>query len=263
MTNNPRQYQVEAIVIKKTRLGEAGRILTLYTAKRGKLQGIAKGISKTKSKLSGHLELLSYSQISLVRGKNLDTITGSQTIESFLPLKSSLEPLSYGIYFSELLNHFCREGDACHPLFVLSINTFKELCQPDCNYELVRYYYEMKLFNETGYRPCLRECVTCRQLIKATTNHFIASAGGILCASCAARRYINYPISVNALKVLRVLQEEDYTTARRLKLSPSLYQEVSRLTGHYISYILERDVKSLSWLEEIRKHTVTRQSALL
>ncbi|MBG7617392.1 MAG: recombination protein O N-terminal domain-containing protein, partial [Chloroflexi bacterium] len=49
MTNNPRQYQVEAIVIKKTRLGEAGRILTLYTAKHGKLQGIAKGISKTKS----------------------------------------------------------------------------------------------------------------------------------------------------------------------------------------------------------------------
>ncbi len=122
MTDNPRRYQVEAIVIKKTILGEAGRILTLYTRQRGKMQGVAKGVSKTKSKLSGHLELLAYSQVSLARGKNIDTIIGSQTIDSFLPLKSRLEPLSYGLYFAELLNHLGSEGDSCPPIFNLMIS---------------------------------------------------------------------------------------------------------------------------------------------
>ena len=79
----PRTYQTEAIIIRKTKLGEADRILTLYTPDLGKIQGIAKGVRRPKSRLSGHLELLTHSQVTLVRGRgNLDTIIGSQTIDS-------------------------------------------------------------------------------------------------------------------------------------------------------------------------------------
>ena len=57
----PRTYQTPAIVIKKTKLGEADRILTFYTPEMGKIQGVAKAVRKPSSKLSGHLEMLSYS----------------------------------------------------------------------------------------------------------------------------------------------------------------------------------------------------------
>ncbi len=40
----PRNYQTEAIIIKKTKLGEADRILTLYTPHLGKIQAVARGI---------------------------------------------------------------------------------------------------------------------------------------------------------------------------------------------------------------------------
>jgi len=86
----PRTYQTEAIIIKKIKLGEADRILTLYTPHLGKIQGVAKGVRRPRSKLAGHLELLTHSQVSLARGRNLDTISGSQTIDSFLPLKSEV-----------------------------------------------------------------------------------------------------------------------------------------------------------------------------
>jgi recombinational DNA repair protein (RecF pathway) len=46
----PRTYQTSAIVIKKTKLGEADRILTLYTPELGKIQGVAKEIQKLDSK---------------------------------------------------------------------------------------------------------------------------------------------------------------------------------------------------------------------
>lgn len=81
----PRNYQTEAIVIKKTRLGEADSILTFYSPHMGKIQGFAKSLRKPKSKLAGHLELLTHSLVTFARGRNLDTITGSQTINSFLP----------------------------------------------------------------------------------------------------------------------------------------------------------------------------------
>ena len=38
----PRTYQTNAIIIKKTKLGEADRILSLYTPDQGKIQAVAK-----------------------------------------------------------------------------------------------------------------------------------------------------------------------------------------------------------------------------
>jgi DNA repair protein RecO (recombination protein O) len=89
--SEPRDYKTEAIIIKNTRLGEADRILTLYTPHLGKIQAVAKGVRQPKSKMSGHLELLTYSMVSLARGKNLATVTGSQTINGFLAIKDDLE----------------------------------------------------------------------------------------------------------------------------------------------------------------------------
>ena len=113
----PRDYQTEAIIIKKTKLGEADRILTLYTPGLGKIQAVAKGVRRPKSKLSGHLELLTHSQVTLARGHNLDTVTGSQTINSFMPLKTDLWLTSYALYITELVNQFTAEHVADERLF--------------------------------------------------------------------------------------------------------------------------------------------------
>ena len=78
----PRLYQTPALIIKKIKLGEADRILTLYTPEMGKIEGVAKAVRRPNSRLSGHLELLTYSQVTLARGRNIDTIIGSQTINA-------------------------------------------------------------------------------------------------------------------------------------------------------------------------------------
>ena len=105
----PRNYQTEAVIIKKIKLGEADRILTLYTPDHGKIEAVAKGVRRPKSKMAGHLELLTHSQIRLARGRNLDTIIGSQTIESFMPLKNDIWLTSAGLYAVELINQFTVE----------------------------------------------------------------------------------------------------------------------------------------------------------
>ena len=62
----PRNYQTEAIIIKKIKLGEADRILTLYTPHLGKIRAVAKGVRRPRSKMAGHLELLTHSLIFLI-----------------------------------------------------------------------------------------------------------------------------------------------------------------------------------------------------
>jgi len=250
--SKPRNYQSEAIIIKKTKLGEADRILTLYTPHLGKIQAVAKGVRRPRSKLAGHLELLTHSQVSFARGRNLYTITGSQTINSFLPLKSDLQLTSYALYTTELVNQFTADHIENHPLFQLLLDTMHRLCQGSDN-ELVLRYFELQLLNQVGYRPQLHQCVSCRSRLEPTTNSFCPSAGGMLCPSCRQSQPLTYPLSVNGLKVLRLLQNSDYYTASRLRLTPELSRELEGVMRDYTRYLLEREVKSATWLDTLSR----------
>ena len=250
----PRNYQTEAIIIKKTKLGEADRILTLYTPHLGKIQAVAKGVRRPRSKLSGHLELLTYSLVSLARGRNLDTVTGSQTINSFLPLKSDLWLTSCALYITELVNQFTADHVENYPLFRVLLETMGELCRAD-NRELTLRYFELHLLNEVGYRPQLQQCVACQTPLEPVTNSFCPRTGGMLCPNCHPGQPFSYPLSVNAQKVLRLLQNSDYNTANRLKIDAELSRELEIIMGNYLKYLLEREVKSAAWLDTLREES--------
>ena len=249
--SKPRNYQTEAIIIKKIKLGEADRILTLYTPHLGKIQAVAKGVRRPRSKLAGHLELLTHSLVSLARGRNLDTITGSQTINSFLPLKSDLQLISYGLYATEQVDQFTAEHIENYPLFQLLLETLHQLCQAGDN-ELALRYFELHLLTQVGYRPQLQQCVSCRQPLQPTTNAFCSSAGGMLCPDCCPSQPLTRLVSVNALKVLRLLQSNDYNTIVKLKMNSVLSHELEAVMRDYVKYLLEREVKSVAWLDVLK-----------
>jgi len=256
--SKPRNYQTEAIIIKKIKLGEADRILTLFTPHLGKIQAVAKGVRRPRSKMAGHLELLTHSLVSLARGRNIDTITGSQTINSFLPLKSDLRLTSYALYTTELVNQFTADNVEDYPLFQLLLETMHRLCQGGDN-ELVQRYFELHLLNEVGYRPQFEQCVSCRSMLKSTTNSFCPGAGGMLCPGCRQSQPLTYPLSPNALRVLRLLQNNDYSTVSELKINPELSHRLEMVMRNYLRYLLEREIKSAAWLDTIREQT--RQAA--
>src|SRR3989304_3228661 len=156
----PREYKTEAVVIKKTKLGEADSILTFFTPRLGKIQGFARSLRKPRSKLAGHLELLTHSTVSFARGRNIDTITGSQTIDAFLPLRDDLWLTPCGLYVAELVNQFTADHEENFAVFQLMLDTLNRLGE-ESNKELVLRYFELHLLESAGYRPQLRECVTC------------------------------------------------------------------------------------------------------
>jgi DNA repair protein RecO (recombination protein O) len=254
---------MEAIIIKKIKLGEADRILTFYTPHLGKIRAVAKGVRRPRSKLAGHLELLTHSLVSLVRGRNLDTVTGSQTINSFLPLKSDLQLTSYALYATELVDQFTADEVENQPLFQLLFDTMERLCQFGAD-ELILRYFELHLLNAAGYRPQLQQCVSCHSPLEPTINSFCSSAGGMLCPDCYQSQPLTYPLSVNALKVLRLLQVRDYATVSKLKMNQELSQELEGVIRNYLKHLLEREVKSTAWLDTLREQkTMLDRAALL
>ena len=248
----PRNYQTDAIVLKKTKLGEADTILTLYTPDRGKIQGFARSLRKTKSKMAGHLELLTHSHVTFARGRNLDTITGSQTIDSFVALKNDYKLMSYALYIIELVNQFTPEHYEDYNLFRLLLETLKNLCQADDIETLLRFF-EIHLLGEVGYRPQLQHCVNCRKELEPVTNTFSPASGGVLCPDCSYKSAsVLFSLSVNALKVLRFFQNNDYDTASRLKVPVELSTELEKIMRGYIRYLLEKDLRSVAWLDSLK-----------
>jgi DNA repair protein RecO (recombination protein O) len=249
---DPREYQTEAVIIKKTKLGEADSILTFFTPHLGKIQGFAKSLRKPKSKMAGHLELLTHSAVSFSRGRgNIDTITGAQTINAFLPLRNDLWLTSCGLYVIELVHQFTAEHQENYGLFQLMLETLERLIQAD-NKELALRYFELHLLESVGYRPQLKECVTCHHPLDPTTNHFSPSAGGMLCPGCNLNQSFSYPLSVNAQKMLRLLQNEDFSVAARVKIDAELAREMENVISGYFRYLLEKEVRSAAWLDTLR-----------
>jgi DNA repair protein RecO (recombination protein O) len=257
----PRSYQIEAIVIKKTRLGEADRILTMYTPDRGKVQAVARGVRKPGSKMAGHLELLTCSKVWLARGRNLPTITASQTINGFMPLKSDLVLGSLALYATELVNQFTADQDKNLPLFDLLLGTLEQLCQTG-NRELVLRYFELRLLEYVGYRPELIKCVSCQRDLVPAVNTFSPGTGGMLCPACSSSQPFGYPLSVNAQKVMRLMQTSDYATMLRLRVNAELNLELKQALAGYIRYLLEHEVKSAGWLDSLGNTVAGTEQAL-
>ncbi|MFC2070541.1 DNA repair protein RecO, partial [Chloroflexota bacterium] len=220
----------------------------------GKIQGFAKSLRKPKSKMAGHLELLTHSLVSLARGRNIDTITGSQTISSFLPLKSDLELTSHALYAIELINQFTAEHNENYLLFKLLLETLERLCQSN-NRELTLRYFELHLLNSVGYRPQLQQCVHCKTKLEQVQNYFSPATGGVLCPDCSYSQILTYSLSVNALKVLRLFQSSDYGTVNRLKITPELSRELELVLRNYLRYLLEREVKSVAWMDALKSES--------
>ena len=247
-----RVYQTEAIIIKRIKLGEADRILTFYTPDLGKIKAVAKGTRRPKSKLGGHVEVLTHSLLMLARGRNLDIITQAQTIDNFLPLKDDLGRIAYGLYISELVDSFTAEHVENHRLFDLLLETLNQLCQSKDS-EFILRYFELHLLDHLGYRPQMQQCTSCNAPLQPVSNFFSSSQGGVLCNDCGYQEPLARPLSLNALKVLRLWQNCDHTTARRVKVNSQLSLELEQVMREYLKYLLERQLKSTAWLDKLKR----------
>ena len=251
----PKVYKTEAIVLKHINLGEADKILTLYTPNLGKFSAIAKGVRRPRSKMGGHLELLTQCSLMLARGQNLEIITQSETISSFLPLRNDLWRTSLALYAAEMVAQFTAENVENYRIYKLLLDTLHRLSETD-NGDLTLRYFELNLLTHLGYKPELHHCLGCKSSLEPRGNFFSSSGGGVLCPACREKEPLSQPISLNGLKVMRFLQESDYSKASRLSINQDLSRELEGLMRHFIRYILEREVKSVAWLDRLRREHV-------
>ncbi|PIP75008.1 MAG: DNA repair protein RecO [Candidatus Levybacteria bacterium CG_4_9_14_3_um_filter_35_16] len=143
-------YKTEGIVIKRRNLGEADKILTIFTKRYGKIQVKAPGIRKINSRRSPHVELLNYSAISLYYGKNLPILIEAKTIEPFSDIKSDLKKISSAYHICELVDNLCPDNQENWDVFMLLKETLSLIIITIDPEKIIRAF-EIKILVQLGF----------------------------------------------------------------------------------------------------------------
>jgi DNA repair protein RecO (recombination protein O) len=248
----PRVYSTEAIVLRARRMGEADAVLTLLSGDRGKFDAVARGVRKPTSRKSGHVEPLTHARLLLAHGTNLDIITQAEARHTYLPMREELRRLGAGLYTAELADRFTVEHEECYGIYRLVLQTLERLSD-GADVDVVLRYFEANLLVEAGFRPQLDQCVTCGEELRPVVNAFSVTGGGVVCPGCRPPASGLPPISVNALKVLRLLVRGPFEQVARLRLNESLMNELESLLRLAVYRQLEREPRSLQFLRELRR----------
>ena len=262
-----RLYRTDGIVMRRRNQGEADRVLTLCTPL-GKIEVIAKGARKLRSRKAGHVELFSHSHFVISRVPNSwDIVSQADTVEAHKLLRDDLLRGTYARYAVELLDRFFTQGEGGQALFDLLDHTLTWLCE-DSDLDLIARFYEQHLLGLAGFRPEVFRCVgehpmhtplrPREQPDDERSFGFDPERGGALCRACDADRGGQQGIvdlSADGLWLLQECQRRPYARLRTRKVTPKLHAEVERVMQHYITYHLERGVKSGAFLRQLKRRT--------
>ncbi len=251
MPDRERSFRVEAIVLRHIDWGEADRILTIFSLEMGKLRLLAKGVRKPRSRKAGHLEPFTRVSLQLARARDFPIITQAETLEAYPPLREDLLMPSYAAYVVELLDRFTYEEGENRGLYRLMASTLSRLSAGH-NPDLVIHFYELRLLDLVGFRPHLFHCANCGREIQAQDQFFSPVHGGVLCPDCGRSILGVKPVSMNALKYMRHFQRSSYAEASKAVISTLSYREIENLMQDYITYYLERNLNTPSFLRRAR-----------
>ncbi len=180
-----RTYKTQAIVLRSMRFSEADRILHLYTADRGRIGAIAKGVRKTKSRFGARLEPLSHVELLLHEGSGeLQTITGVDLLHSHHAVRESSYRLNAGLIGAEAMLRLFGEPEANERAFTALarfLDLLEEVSAPAggrSELDSLVLSFQLKLLWLAGYLPHLTSCVECGERELAG---FSARAGGAIC----------------------------------------------------------------------------------
>src|SRR5215831_1935277 len=122
---HPRVYATEAVILRRIDFGEADRILTLFTPTYGKVRAVAKGVRRTTSRLAGHLEPFTRTQLLLATGRDLDIVTQAEARERLDALRDDVWHATGAWYVAELVDRFLEDADPHPRLYRLFVHTLE------------------------------------------------------------------------------------------------------------------------------------------
>jgi DNA repair protein RecO (recombination protein O) len=164
--------------------------------------------------------------------------------------------MSRAVYVAELVDKSTPEQQPNRALYELLLQTLRQL-PTTTQIDVAVRWFEMQSLTALGYRPQLDRCVRCQAELMPTANYFSGVAGGVICQSCAGNGLIVRPLSLNALKVMRLMQHSYVEQVLQIRIDSALAEEIEGHLREYLYTVLERQMKSTAFVQMLKREALT------
>lgn len=238
----PREQQLQAIIIKKQPFNEADEIITMLTEEAGKIRAIAKSIKLGSSKLQQSLQPIFLNRVQLAGNGNLPKVIGAQTVNSFPVLQA--EPSRVRVWFvlAELVNKALPDEQKNQPLFALVVDYLQFLNSPHISEEVLSaslLKFKIQFMELIGLQIHAPEAS-----MNETGILFSANRGGFYLGRQASD---SSAVSQPTWQAFNTLRSISFAAIRNQLVDTS---QLQNLVNDFISYQLEREIKSDRFLAE-------------
>lgn len=151
-----KSFKAKGFVLKRINIGEADRLVTLLTPDQGKIQVLAKGVRRTKSRRAPHLELFNFVNVVLHQGTQWPIVTEATEGVTSLGARNSLMLTTYLFYIAEVIDRLLPENEP-HPEAYFLVDDFltEALAKSssDDDYQQIAKEVVLRLLWDLGYLP--------------------------------------------------------------------------------------------------------------
>jgi DNA repair protein RecO (recombination protein O) len=243
--------RVEGVVIRTRDLGEADRVVTLYTREKGKLTAVAKGARRPRNRFASLAQVPVYGKFALFQGRGLGTLSQGELITSFKSVRADLTRTAYAMFLAELYDHMMEEGEPAPDLFSLLLSTLHVIDQPQSiDLETLFASFQLKFLALMGYGLQLDRCVRCGD-DRESTPHVSPRLGGLICEACLPEAADAVHVSAGIVQIMRRLFKADYRVLASLRVSQRDQRVIKRIIRDSLEFQLSRPLKSLDFLESM------------
>ena len=177
--------ETEAIVLRTYRLGEADKIVSLFTRQFGRLRAAATGAQRPKSRYGGSLEPLSYVRLWLFERENRDLLrlNSAELVESFFDMQKDYRVQVAVQYLVEVSERILPEREVNERAFRLLLAVGRALKRSgEVDRPLV--YFDYWLLRLAGFLPDLGHCAACGKGLGDRPGYYGRGSEGLVCVDC-------------------------------------------------------------------------------
>ncbi len=240
-------YKTEGVVLRTRNLGEADKIVTIFTKTRGKVVASARGARRTRNRLLGSTQVFTLGRYLIFEGKSLDILSQGEIINSFQSLREDLDKMAASMYVCELVDTFVEEAEANPATFALICNTLRTIDSGILKFAI--RIFELKFMQQLGYQPQLASCINCGDV---KDKVYFSREGGVVCQKCRPEMDYTRSISQGSLALAQRILEWDWSRISILRPTSQSMREIELCMRDYIDYRLDRPMRSLDFIQTLQ-----------
>ncbi len=145
-------YTAEGIVLKRKSIGEADRMVSLFTKKYGKVRVLARGVRKVSSRRGPHIEVFNHVIATIHKGEHQESLSEVSPLGTFENIRGDLTRIAAAYYLCELIDGLLPEGQVHEDVFRLLSDALTTLGTVETNrVEVLRDRFAAALLRMLGF----------------------------------------------------------------------------------------------------------------